>query len=414
MATEVLMPKMGYDMEEGTLLRWRKSEGDAVARGDILAEIETGKVSIEIEAFDEGVLRAIVVKEGETVPVGAPIAVIGSADEPITLPAAPTAASAPAPQAAPPAAKPSAPAQAIAPAAKPSAPEPAAIPVPADGRTRASPLARRLAAEAGLDLASLGSGSGPGGRIVRDDVLAAASAPAAARPADVLAGRQPLSSVRRTIARRLTHSWQEAPHIFVTLAVEMDAALALREQVNAVADEGRPKVSLNDVVVRAVAAALEEHPLINVSWADGDRIVHPNINIGVAVALADGLMTVTVTDTNHKTLRAIAAEIQDLAGRARVGKLTAAELNAAPTFTISNLGMYGVESFTAILNPPEAAILAVGAAAPEAVVRGGEVVIRSIMRLTLSADHRVIDGATAAEFLRRVGQLLESPAAALA
>jgi len=412
MATEVTMPKMGYDMTEGTILSWSKAEGDAVAKGDILGEIETGKVNIEIEAFDAGVLRKILVAPGQTVPVGAPIAIIGSADEAIEERGA--GAEPPAAAAAPDAAAPNA----EAPAAAAAAPD-AAAPAPAGepGRLRASPLARRMASEAGVDIAGV-PGSGPGGRIVREDVVAASKRPAApAAPAQAPAAavaaedvREPLSRMRRTIAARLGESWHEAPHIFLTMAIEMDAALALRAEINAaLAASGGGKVSLNDLVVKAAARALRVHPQLNASWADGDRIRHGRVNIGVAVALEDGLITLTLPDADARPLSALAAEIADKAERARAGKLHPDDLAVASTFTISNLGMYGIEAFTAILNPPEACILAIGGALPTPVARDGEVVVRTVMKVTLSADHRVVDGASAAEFLVTLKGLLQHP-----
>ena len=473
MATEVVMPKMGYDMEEGTILRWAKHEGDAVAKGEVLGEIETGKVNIEIEAFDAGVLRRILVAEGQTVPVGTPIAVIGTADEVLDLPAAPVAASTAAAASVPPAAGASAadnaPVAENAPVADPtpvpnsasvshsgpvadnapvadntldadnaaSAPRTATLP---EGRLRASPLARRLAVERGVDLRTV-PGTGPGGRVLRDDVLgataraaaapspvaSAVSAPAPVIPAAVIPAAvtptparaaapvledrlEALSGIRRTVARRLSESWTAAPHIFVTVPVHMDAALALRKDLNSVLEaRGGGKVSVNDLVVKAAALALRAHPRLNVSWEEGQRRVHGRVSIGVAVALEDGLITVTVPDADQLPLSAIAADVGAKAERARAGKLQPQDLNTPSTFTISNLGGYGVEQFTAIINPPEAAILAVGAAAPEAVVIDGQVAVRNVMRVTLSADHRVVDGATAAEWLKTFRSILEQP-----
>lgn len=429
MATEVVMPKMGYDMEEGTILRWAKHEGDTVAKGEVLGEIETGKVNIEIEAFDAGVLRRILVAEGQTVPVGTPIALIGTADEVLAAPAAPAPSGPAAPAAVPPPAAapvPAAPAAVEAAAVQPSAPT---LPTAASTerhasgeRLRASPLARRLAGERGVDLGTV-HGSGPGGRVLRDDVLQAAAAPApsqpaaatipvrAAAPVPAMEDRlEALSGIRRTIARRLSESWTAAPHIFVTVAVHMDAALALRKDLNAVLEaRAGGKVSVNDLVVKAAALALRAHPRLNVSWEDGQRRIHGRVSIGVAVALEDGLITVTVPDADRLPLSAIAADVAAKADRARAGKLLPEDLNTPSSFTISNLGGYGVEQFTAIINPPEAAILAVGAAAPEAVVVDGQVTVRSVMRVTLSADHRVVDGATAAEWLKTFRNLLEQP-----
>ncbi len=439
MAAEVTMPKMGYDMEEGTILQWLKAEGDAVERGDILGEIETGKVNIEIEAFDAGVLRKILVAEGETVPVGTAIALIGSAEEDIDLAAyaggsAASAASengAAVDQATPTATEPAPDATAQAADAAPAA-EADGHANGADGeRLRASPLARRIAGEHGVVLTAV-HGSGPHGRIVRDDVLAVveagsaapatSAAAAAAQPVVASAPiavaatdeRETLSGMRRTIARRLTESWSQAPHIFLTMPVEMDAALALRKQINAALEEaGDAKVSVNDLIVKACGRALAAHPLVNVSWDDGARVRRGRVNVGVAVALDDGLITITVPDADTRAISDIGAEIRDKATRARDGKLTPADFDTPSTFTVSNLGMYGIEEFTAIINPPEACILAVGGAKAEAVVRDGEIVIRSVMRLTLSADHRVVDGASAAEFLVTLRTLLEQPLAML-
>jgi pyruvate dehydrogenase E2 component (dihydrolipoamide acetyltransferase) len=317
---------------------------------------------------------------------------------------------------------------------------PGATPAGANGRRRASPLARRLALAHGVDLAAI-PGSGPGGRITRDDVTAfVASRPAPlpaappAAPAGLPAGvpaapsaplppssprpagapvataHEPLSRIRQTIARRLTDSWTAAPHIFVTMAIRMDKALALRQQANtALEAAGAGKVSVNDLIVKACGTALRRHPRINVSYDNGTRVVHGRVNVGVAVALEDGLVTVTVPDADAISLSTIAAK----AGRAREGKLLPEDVAVPSTFTISNLGMYGVEHFTAIINPPEAAILAVGAAVPTPVVEDGAVVVQSVMHVTLSADHRVIDGAAAAAFLVTLRDLLENPLAML-
>lgn len=446
MAVEVIMPKMGYDMTEGTVLRWTKQPGDVVEKGDVLGEIETGKVNIEIEAFDEGELGAILVAEGATVPVGTPIAVIVAAGE--AVPERYTAGAGAAGNGTGAAAKGAAYTDAASGATAAAGAATSTNHVPASpamdavadetGRVRASPLARRLAAEHGLDLARV-AGSGPGGRVLRDDVLAAvpdgiakpdpattaapasAPVPAPARAPAVVPGlawappaggeaeRMPLSRMRTTIARRLAESWAQAPHIFVTVAIDMTAALALRQEVNETLADGGGKVSVNDLVVKAVARSLRLEPRMNTSWDEGSRVQHPRVNVGVAVALDDGLITVTVPDADAKPLSWVAAEVAGLSERARSGKLAAEDVSTPSTFTVSNLGMYGVEEFTAILNPPEAGILAVGAAVPTPVVREGEVVVRSMMRVTLSADHRVVDGATAAQFLVHLRQTLEHP-----
>ena len=433
------MPKMGYDMTEGKLLRWLVSEGDAVEAGDVLGEIETGKVDIEIEAFDSGVLRKLLVPEGETVAVGTPIAIIGAADEDIA-----SVASARSSQPRPVLEEAQAPASGGAAAADGSGALDGAVAsgasghaggaaaadesIPVDGamsgsasRPRSSPLARRLAAERGLRLDSV-VGTGPNGRIVRDDVLAAvASREAAVEPAgsggvDMAATARPreLTRLRRTIAERLTRSWATAPHIFVTMAVDMTDALALRAEVNEVlAGRGATKVTVNDLVLKAVAQALRTHPELNSSWIDDGWVQHERVHLGVAVALEDGLATIVVPNADMLSVAEIAQVVADKSARARAGALSSTDVAAASTFTVSNLGMYGVEEFTAILNPPEAGILAVGAALPEPAVRDGEVVVRTIMRATLSADHRVVDGASAAEFLVSLRQALEKPTSLL-
>ena len=428
MATEVTMPKMGYDMEEGTILSWLVAEGDEVARGAILGEIETGKVNIEIEAFDAGVLLKILVPEGDTVPVGAAIAVIGEAGEEYTPVAAPAASAAGTSNGAAgqdsPQVSTAAETQPGAQAGGSAAVSDQTIVRADGGRLRASPLARRIASENGVDLSAI-AGSGPNGRIIRDDVQTAVdagplAAPSLAPSLAPVAGvpvptgpdseRESLSRIRTTIATRLSESWQAAPHIFVTMAIELDDALALRKEINASLEAtGGGKVSVNDLVVKAAARALRQHPLMNVSWDDGMRVRHSRVNVGIAVALDDGLMTVTVPDSDVKSLSTVSAEIADKATRAREGKLHADDLSTPSTFTVSNLGMYGVEHFTAILNPPEAGILAVGAGAKTVVVRDGEIVARTMMNVTLSADHRVVDGATAAEFLVTLKNTLENP-----
>lgn len=423
MASEVVMPKMGYDMTEGTVLRWLKQPGDSVAKGDVLGEIETGKVNIEIEAFDAGIFGAALVEAGTTVPVGTPIALIVAPGEAVpNYPLNGSAAASPPGTAAPASTNHVAAEAPPAPAAT-SAPTTTVEPAAADGRVRASPLARRMAREAALDLAGV-AGSGPGGRVLRDDVVAAlalAQQPAAgavatapiAPPKVLPAGtveRVPLSRMRQTIARRLTDSWSAAPHIFVTMAIDMGAALALREQVNAaLAASGGGKVSVNDLVLKAVGVSLRREPRMNASWDEGARVQHPRAHVGVAVALDDGLITLTIPDADLLPLSQIAGLSAGMSERARTGKLQPEDVATASTFTVTNLGMYGVTQFTAILNPPEAGILAVGAALPTPVVRDGEVVVRPMMNVTLSADHRVVDGATAAQFLVQLRSALENP-----
>ncbi|MBX7212563.1 MAG: 2-oxo acid dehydrogenase subunit E2 [Thermoflexales bacterium] len=445
MATEITMPQMGFDMTEGTVANWLKALGDPVKKGEPIAEIETDKTTIQIEAFGSGVLSEIRVAAGTKVPVGSVIGVIGAPGE------APGTAAAPA-------AKPAAaPAQAggqVTPVARRMAEElgvdlstvsgtgregaitkadieaaakRAATPAPATGRIVASPAAKSVAAAAGVDLRAV-KGSGPEGRIMKADVeavapaaprpaaVAAAAAPSAALPAAVPAAplatvgdqRKPLSKMRQIIATRTQQSKVNAPHFYITVATEMDAALALRGQVNESLKAEGIKVSVNDLVVRAVALALRKFPSMNASFA-GDAIdYHGAIHVGNAVALESGLITVTVRDADAKSLKQIAVEMAGLVSRAKSGKMLPGDAGGQ-TFSISNLGMYGVENFVAIINGPDAGILAVAAAQPEAVVRDGQIVIRSIMRMTLSGDHRVTDGAQGAEFVNEIKRLLENP-----
>lgn len=433
------MPKMGDTMEEGKLISWHKQEGDTIAKGDALAEIETEKVNIEAEAFAAGVLRKILAPEGAVVPVGAPIALIGAANEAIpaefggaapsaTAPAAP-AAPAPAPAPAPAAATQAAPAASVAVANGHIATAPSVT--QNGGRVFISPLARHIAAEHNLDIARI-QGTGPGGRIIRDDVQAALqagpsvstpmtfapSAPAAgvaAAPTGPEVEAIPLSQMRKTIAKRLQQSMQTAPHFYVTVSVDATRLMQVRTQINEYgATLAQPvKASVNDLVVKAVAMTLARMPQVNVSF-DGERMLYKkHVNIGMAVALEQGLIVPVVTDADKRGLLDLARESRRLADAARSGKLKAEELQGG-TFTVSNLGMYDVESFTAIINPPESAILAVGAIIPTPVVNADrQVVVRDQMKLTLSSDHRALDGAIAARFLQSLKQLLEQPMAIL-
>ena len=440
----VVMPKMGDTMEEGKILRWIKHEGDTVQKGDALAEIETDKVNIEAEAFATGILRKIIAQEGESIPIGQPIALIGKADEPLPDEAAKTAAK-PAKSASKQAqvngtAATATPTSAAGTAvAEPTAPETTGA-GHADqngGRTFISPLARHIAAEHNLDISHI-AGTGPGGRIVRDDVRAylaspqevtatpttpqAQPAPAAPAPAQPTAPAvpaaapgeevraQPLSNIRKTIARRLQQSMQTAPHFYVTVAIEMNKVGEVRGAINEYA-AGLPnpaKVSYNDLIVKAVALALESMPEVNVSF-DGDQLLFKSrINVGIAVALETGLIVPVIRDADKRGVLDIARESRRLSDAARAGKLTPDEFSGG-TFTVSNLGMYDVEEFTAVINPPESAILAVGTIVPTPVVREGQVVIRDIMKVTLSVDHRALDGAIAARFLQELKRLLENP-----
>jgi pyruvate dehydrogenase E2 component (dihydrolipoamide acetyltransferase) len=401
---EVIMPKMGDAMTEGKVLRWLKRPGDPVRKGEPIAEIETDKVNVELEAEWDGILSRVLVEPGSAVPVGAPIAVL-------TLPGeAPPAAEAPPPQG--PVASPAA--TAAPPAAPVQAATPAAPPVtPPTGVVRASPLARRLAAEHGIPLETI-RGSGPEGRITKDDVEAAIAARAARpAPAGAPAGppaavrEVPLSRMRAAIARRMTESKQQVPHFYVTMAIAMDAALDLRRQLNARLPEAA-KITVNDLVVRAAALALRRYPNLNASFA-GETIRHPAaVNISIAVPVAEGLLSPVLHDVDRKPLWVIARESKALIERARAGHLRPDDL-AGGTFTVSNLGPYGVEAFAAIVTPPQTAILAVGAATPTPVVRDGAVQVATVMRATLSADHRVTDGAEAAQFLGEIRRLLEAP-----
>ncbi len=424
MATELTMPKMGFDMTEGKLAQWLKQVGDPVKRGEPVAEIETDKVNIEIEAPADGVLRGVFLEPGQTVPVGTLIGVVGSADEALDLDAmrrqaagetAPVAAPAAAatPQAAPPV-----PAGAMSPAATPVAP----APPKADGRIKASPLARRMAKEVGLNLAEL-TGTGPGGRIVRRDIDAAIAAggampvampaappvvaPAILGPAVLKQETVPLTKLRQTIARRMTASKQQAPHFYVTGEIDMAEAMALRARLNELTDEVG-KISVNDMVVKAAALALTHFPNINASFTENAIQRYGAVHIGIAVALDEGLITVVVHDADRKPLAQIARESKDIIARARSGKARPEELQGS-TFTVSNLGMFDVESFVAIINPPEAALLAVGSVMDVPVVKDGQLVPGQRMKATISADHRVTDGAEAARFMQVVKQYLEEP-----
>ncbi len=390
------MPKMGDAMTEGKVLKWRKRPGEPVAKGEALAEIETDKVNVDLEAEESGTLLEIVVGEGKSVPVGATIGIIGTPGQPRSE----KAAVAPQPrEVAPPASPP-----------PPTPSAPAARPTRESARISASPLARRLATEHGIDLGKV-RGSGPEGRIVQEDVeamIATATVPSAPRPA---AGEDydelPLSRMRQTIARRMAESKQHAPHFYVTVEVTMDEAMRAREQLNEMLGEAS-KVTVNDFIVKASAIALGKFPALNSSFADGKVRRYHRVDIAIAVALPEGLIAPVLHDCDQKSLKTLGAEAKALAERARAGHLRAEDYEGG-TFTISNLGMFDIESFVAIINPPHAAILAAGRAQARPVVRHDAVAVASIMKLTLSADHRVTDGAEAAQFLMEVKRLLENP-----
>ncbi|MBP7241892.1 pyruvate dehydrogenase complex dihydrolipoamide acetyltransferase [Amaricoccus sp.] len=436
MPINILMPALSPTMEEGTLARWLKKEGDRIASGDVMAEIETDKATMEFEAVEDGVLGKIVVPEGtEGVKVNDVIAVLLEEGEDASAisaaPAAAKAAAAPAPAAEAPAPK----------ANGATAPAAAAAPAAGSGeRVFASPLARRIAKEKGLDLAAV-QGSGPHGRIVKADVEAAkpgaapaaapaaaaapAKAPAAAAPAGpdaetvkkIYADREfeevKLDGMRKTIAARLTEAKSTIPHFYLRREIELDALLKFRGQLNKELESRGVKLSVNDFVIKGCALALQAVPDCNAVWA-GDRVLKlkPS-DVAVAVAIEGGLFTPVIRDADKKTLSAISAEMKDLAGRARSRKLAPHEYQGG-SFAISNLGMMGIENFDAVINPPHASILAVGAGVTKPVVKNGEIVIATTMSVTLSVDHRVIDGALGAEFLAKLKDYIEHPMGMLA
>lgn len=428
MATKVFMEALSPTMEEGRLVKWIKSEGDAVKSGETLAEVETDKAIMELVARGDGILRRRLVDEGATTPVGALIGVIATADENIDalLGGAPPAPPAAAPAAAPAAPPAATPAPAAPPAgaslvprpASPVAAPPAAPAAGAVARPRSSPLARRLATDRGVALGTL-QGSGPGGRIVKRDVEAAAStsaAPSAATPAPRFPSPvsatgdafrdTPLTQLRKTIARRLSESIGPVPTFYLTAELDMERVAEMRAAMAELGDAF--KVSFNDVVLKAVATALAQHPECNAHWL-GDAIRYWNrVHLGMAVAIDDGLITPVIFDANLKGLAQIAAESRDLAKRARERKLKPEEYTGS-TFSVSNLGMFGIDQFTAIINPPEAGIVAIGGIEAKPVVVDGQVQVRRRMRVTMSCDHRVIDGATGAKFLQTLRRLIENP-----
>jgi pyruvate dehydrogenase E2 component (dihydrolipoamide acetyltransferase) len=433
--SQIIMPKMGDGMEEGTLLRWLKNVGDQVDAGDPIAEIETDKVALEIESAESGYLIQTMVNEGQTVPIGTAIAQIGAEGEtpaeaaPATE--APKAEAAPVQEvSAPTPAPPAEPVAASAPAPAPEAQAAPAAPVRAEGeKLRASPLVKRLAAEHDIDLAGI-PGTGPGGRIVKDDlapyltgarpkpVPETAQAPATAAPAPLAAsaegGARPAgvareqSRIRKTTAKRMVEAKTVIPHFYVVSEVDMTEARAFRETINSEIEKKDSKVSFNDLVVKAAALALRDFPNLNTSL-EGDQLYdHANIDINIAVAIENGLIAPFLPDTDKLSLGTIARMTKDLAGRARNGGLLPEEYQGG-TFTISNLGMYDVSEFVAIINPPQAAILAIGSISEVPVLKGGELAVAYKMKITLSADHRISDGAEVARFLQAVKGYLEKP-----
>ncbi len=449
MPTNILMPALSPTMEKGNLAKWLKKEGDTIKSGDIIAEIETDKATMEVEAVDEGVLAKIVVPEGTAdVAVNDVIGVIAGEGEDAKSISAPAAGgAAPAKAEAPQAEAPKAEAPAAAAAPAPAAAAPAVAPASAGGsRAFASPLARRIAKDAGLDLNAI-KGSGPHGRIVEKDVEAAkkgggAKAAPAAAPAGAPAAKPaaaPLASgpsdeqvkklfepgsyeeiphdgMRKTIARRLTEAKQTIPHFYVTLDCELDALLKLRAELNAAAPEkdGKPayKLSVNDMVIKALALALKAVPDANVSWTEGAMLKHKHADVGVAVSIPGGLITPIIRDACHKTLSQISNEMKDMAARAKARKLKPEEYQGGTT-AVSNLGMFGVKDFAAVVNPPHATILAVGAGEQRVIVKGGQPAVATVMSVTLSTDHRAVDGALGAELLQAFKGYIEKPMAML-
>lgn len=413
MAEIVRMPKLSDTMTEGVVAEWHKKVGDEVESGELLAEIETDKATMEFESFQDGVLLHIGVDKGATAPVDSVLCVLGEKGEDIAELLASAAnevvaEEAPSPEPTPaPAPTPTpAPAAAPAPAAEAPAPQVAAAPAPAagNGRVKASPLAKRLAEERGLSLGLI-PGSGEGGRIVKRDVEAFVGGGASAASAVERFTEVGVSQMRKTIARRLAESKFTAPHFYLSLTIDMDAAMVARKAIN---DRGPHKVSFNDMVVKAVAMALKNHPAVNSSWLE-DRIrYNEHVHIGVAVAVEDGLLVPVVRHANVKSFGEIGVEVREFAQKAKDKKLQPSDWEGN-TFTISNLGMFGIDEFTAIINPPDACILAVGGIQAVPVVRDGAVVPGHTMKVTLSCDHRVVDGATGAAFLNEVKQNLENP-----
>lgn len=401
MAIKILMPKLSDTMEEGVILKWLRKEGEKVKQGDILVEIESDKADMELEAYDSGVVRKIVVPEGGKAAIGALIAIIGDPSEdissllmalPATNLAAKTRPESPAPQAT-------------------TAPAVAATPAqPTDGRTKASPLARRLAGEYRIDLSRI-TGSGPQGRVVKniEGFLSGKPGSSLQPPRPIVPGTSEdveLSPIRKTIAKRMTESKTTAPHFYVSMEVDMDPTITFRDQINSVTEL---KLTFTDIIIGATAVALMKHPQVNATYLGDKMRQYHYVHLGVAVALEEGLVTPIVRNCEQKRLDQINAELKDLVERARSRKLKPEEYLGA-TFTISNLGMFGVEDFAAIVNPPEGAILAIGTIAEKPVARNGQILIGHTMKITLSSDHRIIDGAVAARFLQDLKKILENPA----
>jgi len=411
MAETISMPKLGFDMAEGTLVRWVKQVGENINKGDVLAEIETDKATVEVESSASGVVLQLIVDQGAIVPVNAPIAIVGTAGEKVDAPTAtPQKLEAKADE------KPATPTQPT------SAPVQQAETQPENGRVKASPLAKKIANDKNVNLANV-QGTGPGGRVIRKDVEAALTSGQptvlSSKPSSILG--PPIVSVddktiqttklRQAIGRRLVESKTTIPHFYVTHEYKMDAVMDMRKQANAYLPDNE-KLSVNDFILKAVALSLRQFPNLNATIKDKEVIQFGHVNIGVAVTVPGGLMTVVIKDTDQKMLRQISAEVKTMAGRARDGKVKPDDVDGS-TFSTSNLGMYGVDEFIAIVNPPEAAILAIAAAKEVPVVEGGQIKPGWRMKATISVDHRISDGAEAAQFMQALGTLLENPVAML-
>ena len=430
MAKIIGLPKLSPTMDEGTLVSWQKKEGDTVDVDDLLAEVETDKATMEFRSFDKGVLLKILVPEGETLAPDTPVAIIGQTGEDISKLVAESAQATP--QTPQPSAAESAPARSTngqGESAAAAAPQSSAAPLPsaaapdpvalaADGRVLASPVVRRIAREENVDLRQV-NGSGPHGRVVKRDIESFLESGGARISGTALAlgparetRVEKVSQMRKTIARRLTESKRDVPHYYLTIDVDVAPMMAVRKTINAELEKAGEKISLNDMILKAAAVALKRSPGVNASFR-GDAIhYHGRVDISVAVAIPEGLITPVIRNADMKGLAEIGREVRELAGRAREKKLQPEEFTDG-TFSISNLGMFGIEEFTAVINPPEGAILAVGTIREEPVVKNGQVVPGRRMRMTMSCDHRVIDGAVGAEFLAVLKRLLESPATML-
>jgi pyruvate dehydrogenase E2 component (dihydrolipoamide acetyltransferase) len=426
---EIVMPRLSDSMEEGTILTWMKAVGDEVAVGDELVEIETDKANMAYESDVAGTLSQILAGEGETLAIGAPIAVVGDGSEPAPAASAPAGETSPTDTPAggsssqeaevqPP---PQYPQEGITPSSASSA----GVSVGEDGeRVKVSPVAKRIARERGVDLSTL-TGTGPGGRIVKADVEKAQASPGdAAAPAPLMAvvgadaaatetakgvtTYQDLTKLQQVVSRRMSESKATAPHFYLQTEIDMSAAVEARARIEKLSAEGEVVPSFNDMVVKACALALRQHPIANGAYKDGRFELYSRVNVGVAVAAQDALVVPTVFDADRKGLREIATDARTLAGKVRDGSITPPELSGG-TFTVSNLGMYGVTNFSAVINAPQAAILAVGAITEKPVVRDGEITVAQVLGVTLACDHRILYGAPAAEFLAQIRSLLEEP-----